>query len=104
MHADELALAAWTAVAAIAFEAERLAYLERVAFEADLEGRRAEVDELERQLGRREAGRRYAFVLRLPDGLAAVAAVMVLSSSRKARRRAARLIVRALWRAASEAA
>jgi len=83
---------------------ERAVYINRLVDETELELLAVRVEELERRHGRRLAGRRYARLLGLPPELAEVAGVMILSPSLVARLRAGHLIVRALQRAAREAA
>jgi hypothetical protein len=82
---------------------ERRAYLDRLAVEAEVELLALQLQELERRVGHRDAGRRYALMLGLPESLANVAAVAILSPSRAARLRAGDLIGRALLRAARKA-
>ncbi len=84
---------------------EREAYRKHRAIVAELEFLALALDDLERRMGRSEVGRQYASMLGLPESLAPVLGVLILSPSANARRRAGGLIIRALLRSpAREAA
>ena len=89
---------AYEVLAAGAFPEARIAYYETIAAETELELLARELEEAEADLCWRTAGRRYARALGLPETLAPLVAIMVLSPDREHRGRAADVICRAVRR------
>jgi hypothetical protein len=79
----------WSIIAATAFEAEHVAFLDRLAQEAEVELLALEVEDLDRRVGRCEAGHRWARRLGLAPRDADLVARLLYDADLDVRRHAA---------------